>query len=112
MCLKTGEGRYEASKICDMVRCLFVCDSCGVMASVLDAVRGLSEIKIVRAKDRVNNPDTTLGWRDVMINFHLRSDPNKHVCELQIAHKKMLAARENLGGHDEYEDTRTARHRG
>ena len=63
---------------------------------------------VVRVKDRfVANP-TSSGWRDLMINFFFVDDPNRHVCEVQVVHSKMLVARQGLPGHAIYGRTRNA----
>lgn len=41
------------------------------------------EIKVVRVKDRF--AESAGGWRDVMLNFSLTSDPAAHICEVQVA---------------------------
>ena len=43
-----------------------------------------------------------------MLNFHFADDPNRHVCEVQVTHTKMMLAREGLGGHDAYDNVRFA----
>ena len=48
------------------------------------------------------------GWRDVMINYYLKSDEAKHVCELQLVHASLLTARKGLPGHVVYGRGRNA----
>ena len=54
---------------------------------------------IVRIKDRFVEKPSQGGWRDLMINFHFKGDPNRHICEVQVVLGKMLVARKGLGGH-------------
>ena len=64
-------------------------------------------IEIVRVKDRYFNPSEG-GWTDAMLNVRIKSDPNGHVCEVQIVHEQMLTARKGLPGHDVYNCVRNA----
>ena len=64
-------------------------------------------IVLLRIKDRLVQP--AAGWCDVMINFYLKSDTQRHhVCELQIAHDLMCTARKGLPGHVVYARVRNA----
>ena len=64
-------------------------------------------ITIVRFKDRFSKP-TKGGWTDVALNFYFKVDRNRHRCELQLVHKKMMAVREGMDEHEEYEQFRAA----
>lgn len=108
---KDGVEACDASKICDIVRDTFECDSMGHVAKMLERIANCKEMVVVRFKDRYTRP-TDGGWRDAMINYRLNDpDPelNKHICEIQVCHSKMLVARVGLGGHDEYAVERSAR---
>ena len=48
------------------------------------------------------------GWRDCMINFYFKTDPNQHICELQLAHSQMYTARKQFPGHAVYNKVRNA----
>ena len=48
-------------------------------------------IAVVRHKDRFRRPALG-GWRDCLLNFYFRDDPHRHVYELQLVHRRMLAA--------------------
>ena len=37
-----------------------------------------------------------------MVNFAFRADPNRHGCELQVVHSKLLLLRQGGGGHADY----------
>jgi hypothetical protein len=90
---------------------MFVCKTLKDMATLLDLIRESPDIKVVRFKDRIENPSGS--WRDAMINFRLRKEPSpfsNHICEVQIVHEKMALCRrkDGLGGHDEYVQQRNA----
>merc|ERR1711939_1162909 len=51
---------------------------------------------------------TSGGWADFMVSFRFRSDPNQHVCELQLCHKDMMTVRKQMGAHHEYAEFRSA----
>ena len=96
-------------KVCDLVRAMFQCPSMDILNAVVDDFCELAtskKIVIVRVKDRLSNPSA--GWRDVNINFYVMSDPQKHVCEVQICHATMVMAREGLHGHGVYNRVRNA----
>ena len=44
----------------------------------------------------------------MLLNLKANDDANHFICELQLVHKKMLVTREELGGHDAYNEFRTA----
>ena len=77
-----------------------VCKDLSAMATLLDLIRESNDIKVLRFKDRMQNPSG--GWRDAMINFRMTADPNNHVCELQLVHKQLMLVRQEMGGHHEY----------
>ena len=80
------------------------------MAEVLDTLLASDSFRIVRVKDRANHV-TSMNWMDVMVNVTLGGDGDHnrtHVCEIQIAHAKMLLARSGLGGHGPYNQMRAA----
>merc|ERR1711937_392915 len=69
---------------------------------------GIKEkIDVLRVKNRFAEP-TSGGWADFMICFRFCSDPNQHVCELQLCHKGMMNVRKNMGAHHEYAQFRSA----
>lgn len=103
----------NADRVCDVRRALIVVPSMADFGAVLnkfvdlaDDAAGDATIVVVRVKDRIESP--AAGWRDVMINFYLTADPNRHVCEVQVAHLKMLTARAGLDGHAVYGRVRNA----
>lgn len=59
-------------------------------------------IEINHIKDRLTTPSPG-GWADILINFKFADDSNKHVCEIQVMHSKMMLQRDAMGGqHDSY----------
>jgi len=86
----------KSRRIFDVVRGMFVCDSLATVASVLQRIADCSDIVPVRIKERFFKQPSPGGWRDVMVCFFVKTDPNKHVCELQLAHSQMLTARKGL----------------
>ena len=104
------EFPHGAKHICDIVRFMFVCKTLSDMATLLDRIRESPHVKVVRFKDRIKNPSG--GWRDAMINFCVtKPDCPRHICEVQIVHRKMALCRhkDGQGGHDEYAQERNAR---
>ena len=85
MCLCAAACRY----VCDIARAMFVAPSFAATARLLDFLITLAEREVIvvrRIKHRWEEASEG-GWRDIMINFHLASDPRKHVCELQLVHE-------------------------
>ena len=97
----------KADQVCDINRCMIKCPSMGHVALALAALIDDPNIEIVRVKDRYFNPSEG-GWTDAMLNVRIKSDPNGHVCEVQIVHEQMLTARKGLPGHDVYNCVRNA----
>ena len=59
-------------------------------------MRNQGVVRLVRVKDRFAQP--AAGWRDCMVNFYVAADQARHVCEVQVAHSKMLTLRAGLDG--------------
>ena len=102
---RSGADR-GAAKIFDFVRDMFEGDDMEALAELLDLIAKSDEIEVVRVKDRFSYPSPG-GWRDAMINYRVKG--HQHICEVQIVHSKMLVARKELGGHEEYAAERSAR---
>merc|ERR1712032_373520 len=64
-------------------------------------------IRVLRVKNRFRNP-TSSGWADLLINFTFVSDPDQHVCEVQLVHEGMLTARKHCNAHAAYSKFRSA----
>ena len=105
----TKENRFDSDRLLDLVRGMLVFQTMEGVASALE-VLGNSKDRgwtVVRMKNRMRKP-TGGGWADVLLNL-TKNDDNQHfICELQLVHKKMLVTREELGGHDAYDEFRTA----
>ena len=43
-----------------------------------------------------------------MVNFFLKKDPNRHICEIQLVHRELMTARKGLPGHAIYSRVRNA----
>ena len=99
------QGQFSAEYICDIVRSMFVASSMKQVTRVALAFFEDPEIVIVRIKDRFVSQPSPGGRRDLMVNFYLKGDKHKHICEVQICVAKMLLARKGLQGHEIYHRT-------
>merc|ERR1711871_1096145 len=66
-----------------------------------------NRVSIRRVKDRMTQR-TSGGWADCMINFSFIDDPNSHLCEIQLAHERLLTDRKEGGAHHGYNVFRAA----
>ena len=109
--LRPGEPRGKTDRVCDVVRAMLVAKDMSAIAAIANCFCELSEagiVDIVRFKDRFTEPSAG-GWSDLMINFVVvDAGRARHVCEVQIAHEMMLAARKGLPGHEIYAVVRNA----
>ncbi len=94
--------------IFDVVRGMATCPTLGAVADVLNKLATCEDIEPVRCKERFFTAPSQGGWRDCMVCFVIKGDVNRHVCELQIAHRDMLVARKGLPGHAVYNRIRNA----
>ena len=106
--LKRRDDPGNADKVCDIVRGMVTCFTMDQVAEIVRRMQGASAIVVTRVKDRFLTAPSAGGWRDCMINFYLREDPNKHICEVQLVHTQLLMARKGLPGHDVYNRVRNA----
>jgi flagellin-like hook-associated protein FlgL len=67
----------------------------------------LEPIVVWRVKDRMATR-TNGGWADAMINFSFFADGNVHICEIQLAHQRLLTDRKEGGAHRGYAIYRAA----
>ena len=107
MCMKIGENRWRATHITDVVRGHLIYDDMNAMAEALQQLVDSDEFVIGRCKDRFSKP-TKGGWADCALNIYMKSDRNRHKCEIQIVHRKLMKVREDLHEHDEYAAFRSA----
>ena len=98
----------NANKVCDIVRGMISCHDMSQISDLVKILQSSNEIVVTRVKDRFLDAPSGGGWRDCMVNFFVKEDPNKHVCELQIVHNQMLTARKGLPGHLIYNRVRNA----
>ena len=103
---KTGAS-LDCQQVMDVVRGMVTCDSCELMVDIINAIFEHDDVCVVCLWTNIDNPKRALGsWFDVKLICYLKDDGSEHKFELQIVHKKMLMAREDLGGHDAYAKTR------
>ena len=120
-CGALKDGPLDAAPLCDVLRGSLKCKDFVVLLTAfellenLDAdfgdlsqARGLTQrIRLLRIKDRFSAP-TSGGWADVLVNFVFEDDDTKHVVELQLQHESMLLVRKEGGGHQDYNEFRSA----
>ena len=102
------DDAFSCEKIADIIRAMLTATSMQQIVKIAIAFLDSDEVVIVRIKDRFVEKPSAGGWRDLMINFYMADDPNRHVCEVQIVLEKMLVARKGLGGHHGYDKSRNA----
>ena len=95
------EGELDFSQVRDLVRGGIIDSTMEGLAKVAKHLLGSANVQICRVKDRFNEPSAA-GWTDLMVNFYFNDDPNKHVCEVQLIHFKMLSQRTTQEGHNAY----------
>ena len=76
------ENAGSCEKICDVVRAMMKVTSMAQVAKIAMAFLESDSVVIVRIKDRFVEKPSPGGWRDLMINFYLKGDSNRHVCEV------------------------------
>ena len=103
-----GRDPGSVESVCDVVRGMLTVTSMVTVTKVAFAFLENQKIVIVRIKDRFVEKPSPGGWRDLMINFYFIADPNRHVCEVQVVHSRMLVARQGLPGHLIYDRVRNA----
>ena len=95
------EGPLDFSRIRDLVRGGIIDRTMRGLGLIAQGILESDEVTVCRIKDRFNKPSSA-GWTDCMINFFFNDDPNRHVCEVQLIHLKMLSQRTTQEGHDAY----------
>ena len=106
--LKRKDDPGNADQVCDIVRGMVECTNMSQIAAIVNCFQTRSDLTVTRVKDRFFKAPSAGGWRDIMINFYLNSDSNKHICELQLVHTQMMTARKGLPGHAVYNRVRNA----
>jgi len=82
----------------------------GNMESLLEALQFVlqdSQVRVVRIKNRFDEPPTT-GWADCQVMLYFVRDKAKHICEIQFVHPQLLTVRSNMGAHHTYAYLRAA----
>ena len=93
-CIAKVENDYggNARSLVDILRGTITFESCGEMNEFLDSLKASINIRIIRFKDRVNNPGPSR-YRDVLMNIKVVIDDNEEnifqVGELQLHLKSM-----------------------
>ena len=77
------------------------------LADIADHILNSDEVTVCRVKDRFTE-SSGAGWTDLLLNFYMNDDENKHVCEVQLIHFKMLSQRTTQEGHEAYNIFRAA----
>ena len=95
------EAELNFGNVRDLVRGGIIDLTLAGLAKVAEYFLHSEEVTLCRIKDRFNEPSPA-GWTDMMINFYLNHDPDKHVCEVQLIHFKMLSQRTTQEGHGAY----------
>ena len=96
--LRPDHGERDAERIFDVVRDMYEAKTLCEVADVVDDMCTCNAVEVVRIKDRFHKPSRG-GWSDCMINYVLCDDPYRHICELQIAHSKLVVQRKELKAH-------------
>ena len=94
-------GDLDLSQVRDLVRGGIIDHSMEGLTAIVKYILASDKVTVCRVKDRFNEPSAA-GWTDLMVNFYLNDDPDKHVCEVQIMHFKMLSQRTTQEGHGAY----------
>lgn len=79
-----GRARPCSACLCDVVRCLLVCDGA---ASICDAFQTVQEhFEIVRVKNTFAEDDPAMGFRQILINVLWKesSEDEGMICEIQL----------------------------
>ena len=120
-CGALKDGPLDATPLCDVLRGSLRCKDFTMLLTAFELLealdnefgdvsqaRGLTQrIRLLRIKDRFTAP-TSGGWADVLVNFVFVDDESTHVVELQLQHESMLLVRKEGGGHEDYNEFRSA----
>lgn len=101
------EGDLDLSRVRDLVRGGIIDLTMAGLAKIARFILESDEVTVCRVKDRFNLPSPA-GWTDMLVNFYFDDDPDKHVCEVQLIHFKMLSQRTTQEGHHGYDIYRAA----
>ena len=73
----------DVSQIRNVVRGAIVGLDLQKISNVLVFIAHSPNITVCRVKKRFAEPSAA-GWADLMVKFYFNSDPNRHVCEIQL----------------------------
>jgi hypothetical protein len=90
-----------------MVRGALSSNSVEQLAIALQYIVNDETVQVVRVKNRLCTP-TSSGWADCLVNFVFREDSDRHVCEIQLVHAKLMLVRKQMGAHASYATFRSA----
>ena len=71
-------------RVLDLVRAMVIVQQMDQVAAVVEHLGARQDLDVVRIKERFCQFPSEGGWRDVMINVVLTSDPKRHICEIQV----------------------------
>eukprot|EP00940_MAST-03C_sp_MAST-3C-sp2_P003579 g3579.t1 len=109
--LRHGASTGDASNVCDVVRGMIESRGNGMQgcAVILVAIAADDDLRIVRLKDRFLSRPSGGGWRDLLVNVAVPlPSGGEHVCEIQVVHPQLVAARTGLPGHEIYARVRNS----
>ena len=99
----------NANQIYDVVHGTVVCENMTQIATVFTVlVNPCNNFVVTHVKDSFYKTDSKDGFRDCTIYLYLKSDVNKHICEIQLVHLSMTKARKGLSGSDVYNYVKSA----
>jgi hypothetical protein len=112
MCLASPSDDWQPQRLCDLTRGRIECSNFASMLNVICLLCDLDEelgnvstnaytrlkgagrlslreqIVITRVEGRFDNP-TPDGWADITLNFYFKTDPDKHIVEVQLVHAEL-----------------------
>jgi hypothetical protein len=97
----------ECAGILDLVRAMVVCENNNEVLHVLKELQNSADFTVHKVKEGYSNYEDG-NWVDVKVIVSMKRDfKQMHKCEIQIVHKLMRIARENMGGHHAYSKFRS-----
>jgi hypothetical protein len=96
----------ECAGILDLVRAMVVCENNEEILYVLKELQNSVDFTVHKVKEGYSDYEHG-NWVDVKVIVSMKSDTKMHKCEIQIVHKLMRIAREDMGGHHAYSKFRS-----
>lgn len=97
----------DLGRVYDLVRGGIIDKYITGIVNIAEFILNADGVTVCRVKDRFSEPSPA-GWTDLMINFFFNDDDERHVCEVQLIHSKMLSQRTTQEGHESYNLFRAA----